>query len=86
MVFLPSVLAFATTAISLASAHPHLAPGDPELLKRQEFQQKARRSLGDCQAELSKRGGVYERGIARRAALAEQVREAKALRTSSPFE
>ncbi|KIY66130.1 aromatic compound dioxygenase [Cylindrobasidium torrendii FP15055 ss-10] len=72
-------------AASLVSAHPHLARDDPEFAKRATFQQKARRSLGGCQAELMRRGGVYERGIARRAALAEKAREDKLLRRDMPY-
>lgn len=83
MVFIAPVLAAALTAATLVSAHPHLARDDPEFAKRAVFQQKARRSLGGCQSELMRRGGVYERAIARRAALAEKAREDKVLRTCS---
>ncbi|KIY67636.1 aromatic compound dioxygenase [Cylindrobasidium torrendii FP15055 ss-10] len=75
MVFIAPVLAVALSAASLASAHPHFAPGDPAIAKRAAFQATARRSLADCQGELMKKDGVYERGIARREALANMARD-----------
>jgi len=69
-----STLAAFLAAISLVAAHPHPALGTPEFVKRAEFQNVARRSLGDCQNILRKRGGLYERAVKRREAQAENLR------------
>ncbi|KAL1694976.1 Intradiol ring-cleavage dioxygenase [Schizophyllum commune] len=86
MVFILSVLVLA--AISLAevgSAHPHHAVGSPEFVKRETFVKAAQRSLAGCKDQLRKRGGLYERSIARRAALAEDARSARGLKRNAPY-
>ncbi|KIY69763.1 aromatic compound dioxygenase [Cylindrobasidium torrendii FP15055 ss-10] len=83
MVFIAPVLAAALSAASLASAHPHFAPGDPAIAKRAAFQATARRSLADCQGELMKKDGVYEQGIARREAFANMARDQMNIRRDS---
>ncbi|KAI0310611.1 Intradiol ring-cleavage dioxygenase, partial [Amylostereum chailletii] len=45
-----------------------------EAVKLERFNTIARRSLGNCQDQLRKRGGVYERAHARREALAHKAR------------
>lgn len=62
----------------LAVAHPDTY-SEAELVKRQEFQTHARRSLAGCQSKLRARGGVVERAIARREALAERARKERGL-------
>ena len=76
------LLSAALAGISLVSvsAHPHIEPGSIEHMRREAFQLNARRSLAGCQDTLSKRGGVNERAIARREALATKARNDKALR------
>lgn len=74
MVFAPSLLTAALAAISLVAAHPHPSPGTPEFARSEEFQNVARKSLGGCQDELRKRGGLYERAVKRREARAHDLR------------
>jgi hypothetical protein len=79
---LPQLLPIAVTVASLAlsaSAHPHVEPGSLEYVKRALFQMKARSSLAQCQEQLSKRGGVYERSKKRREEFANMARRSLSL-------
>ena len=77
----------ALVALCLAgSALSHGTTYSPaELAKRAEVQTIARRSLAGCQSKLRARGGVVERSMARRAALAEKARRDLGLRTEAPY-
>ncbi|TRM70099.1 Intradiol ring-cleavage dioxygenase [Schizophyllum amplum] len=86
MVFAPSVFVFAAVSLAgLSSAHPHHAVGSPEFIKRDNLARATKRSLGDCQAELRKRGGLYERSVSRREALAEDLRSVRGLKRGVPY-
>lgn len=74
----------ALMAASAAVAHPHTL-SEAELAKRDAFQTVSRRSLANCQSKLRARGGVAERAIARRQALAEKARKARGLATDRPY-
>ena len=70
----------ATLLSSLVVAHPKLhSPAD--LIKRAEFQNKARRSLAGCSSKLRVRDGVVDRAINRRQSLAERARRELGLLT-----
>ena len=80
MVFASTLFSFAALAATMVSAHPHVEPGSVEALKRAEFQNIARASLASCQDTLAKRGGLYDRAIARRDVLAQKARRRRSLR------
>lgn len=65
-------VAFAASGAVLA--HPH-----PRSSSELSFQQSARRSLANCQGQLRRRGGVMERSVARRQAIAEKIRQERGL-------
>ncbi|KAI0317724.1 Intradiol ring-cleavage dioxygenase [Amylostereum chailletii] len=69
-----SVAAVVASSFGVATAHPHPKAGSVEAVKLENFNALARRSLGNCQDQLRKRGGVYERAHARREALAHKAR------------
>ena len=69
-----STVAIAATSFGVASAHPHPQPGTPEFIKRENFNSLALRGLANCQDQLRKRGGIYERARVRREALAHKAR------------
>ncbi|KAF5366782.1 hypothetical protein D9758_006473 [Tetrapyrgos nigripes] len=88
MVFVSSLLSAAlavASLVELTAAHRPPQPGSPEAVKRDLFQRNARRSLADCQDELSKRGGVYEKARARRANFARDARGTRGLSTGVPY-
>ncbi|KAL1746412.1 Intradiol ring-cleavage dioxygenase [Schizophyllum fasciatum] len=86
MVFVSSVLLLAAKSLADSSfAHPHHAIGSPEFVKRDNFVKAAQRSLGGCQAELRKRGGIYERAVSRRAALADDARSVRGLKRNVAY-
>ncbi|KAJ7480669.1 Intradiol ring-cleavage dioxygenase [Mycena latifolia] len=88
MVFVSSTLSVALAAMSLAgvaSAHSHALPGSIEFHRRANFHKVARRSLASCHEELSKRGGLYERAVERRALAAAEYRRSRGLRTNVPY-
>ena len=84
MVFSSSLLPLALTVASIAgvaNAHAEPLPGTPEYVKRALFQTHARRSLANCQSQLSKRGGVYDIARARREQYARDIRAARDTRS-----
>lgn len=46
-----------------------------------EFERNARRSLGSCSSQYSKRDGLADRAMVRRQSLADQIRKARGLPT-----
>ncbi|KAG7445734.1 aromatic compound dioxygenase [Guyanagaster necrorhizus] len=85
MVNFPSLVSFILLAASAAVAHPVAAPlSKGEVTPRAEFQRAARRSLGNCQDTLHRRGHL-ERSAARRRALADDLRRKRGLPTDNLY-
>lgn len=64
--------------IAAVLAHPGEPHEDIDTLSRREWLAEAQRSIADCQPQLAGRG-VEDRAIARRVALAEQLRATRGL-------
>ncbi|SJL14767.1 related to protocatechuate 3,4-dioxygenase beta subunit [Armillaria ostoyae] len=85
MLYLTSLVSVALLVANSVVGHPGEAPPTSvELSRRAQLETATRRSLADCQSHLARRGYV-DRSIARRTALAEQLRKKRGLATSSPY-
>ncbi|KAG7443842.1 aromatic compound dioxygenase [Guyanagaster necrorhizus] len=81
MIHLISLISLALLVV----AHPGEAPPTAaELSRRAELETATRRSLADCQSHLA-RCGYTDRSIARRTALAEDLRRKRGLATHAPY-
>lgn len=89
MVQLTALLTTLTTAISLigaVTAHPGAHDGHSvaELARRSNFIIYSKRSLAGCASKLKARG-FEEKAIARRAALAAEIRQKRSLQGGRPY-
>ncbi|KAK0454215.1 aromatic compound dioxygenase [Desarmillaria tabescens] len=85
MLYLTSLVSVALLVANSVVGHPGEAPPTSvELTRRAELEISTRRSLADCQSHLA-RHGYADRSIARRTALAEELRQKRGLATRSPY-
>ncbi|KAK0487732.1 aromatic compound dioxygenase [Armillaria novae-zelandiae] len=84
MVNLCAFSAIVLLAITTVVAHPTASLSESEIARRADFQKFARRSLDNCQDVLRRRGHI-ERSVARRQALADELRRKRGLPTSNVY-
>ncbi|KAK0454213.1 aromatic compound dioxygenase [Desarmillaria tabescens] len=81
MLYLTSLVSAALLVANSVVGHPGEAPPTSfELSRRAELEMVTRRSLADCQSHLARRG-YTDKTAARRAALAEELRQKRGLAT-----
>ncbi|PBK91138.1 aromatic compound dioxygenase [Armillaria gallica] len=85
MLYLTSLVSVALLVANSVVGHPgEVPPTSVELSRRAQLETATRRSVADCQSHLARRG-YADRSIARRTALAEELRKKRGLATSSPY-
>ncbi|KAK0441654.1 aromatic compound dioxygenase [Armillaria borealis] len=84
MVNLCAFSAVVLLAVTAVVAHPTASLSESEIARHADFQSFARRSLDNCQDVLRRRGHT-ERSVARRKALADELRRKRGLPTSNVY-